>query len=253
MSILPKEILLVIFDFCDVLTKTILAFSSKTFECKTLTNDQIYKTAIQDGHLGILKWSTEFQLKNFTNTDSCICAASYGHLNVLEWLCEKENNRVLLHSGNRLCNAAATRGHFGVLKWLRGFRRIQESWIFDPNANVCEWDKDIMESITITGNLKVLQWCYSQGCELTYWICPIAAENGYLDVLKWAFGIQKKKQDTKWEALICSYAAKGGHLQVLKWARENGCEWDSWTSCYGAKARHLEVLKYCIRNECPWY
>ena len=34
---------------------------------------------------------------------------------------------------------------------------------------------------------------------------------------------------------ICSYAAQNGHLEILKWARENGCQWNSYTCSYAAE------------------
>ena len=51
-------------------------------------------------------------------------------------------------------------------------------------------------------------------------ICNIAAENGWLDLLKWArhssltFG-----NGCEWNSNVCSNAAENGHLEVLKWAR----------------------------------
>ena len=32
-----------------------------------------------------------------------------------------------------------------------------------------------------------------------------------------------------WNSDTCYHAANNGHLEVLKWARENGCDWDPYT------------------------
>jgi hypothetical protein len=64
-------------------------------------------------------------------------------------------------------------------------------------------------------------------------VCDIAAENGWLDLLKWA-----RYYNYSWSSYTCSSAARNGHLyifilnEVLKWAKINGCTWDSYTcSC----------------------
>ena len=42
---------------------------------------------------------------------------------------------------------------------------------------------------------------------------------------------------------ICRIAAENGWLDLLKWARQNGCNWDSNTCSNAAFNGHLEVLK----------
>ena len=78
-------------------------------------------------------------------------------------------------------------------------------------------------------------------------VCNIAAENGWIDLLKWA---RKPENNCYWGSNTCSDAAKNGHLEVLKWARQNGCEWDSYTCSYAAENGHLEVLKWTKQNGC---
>ena len=38
-------------------------------------------------------------------------------------------------------------------------------------------------------------------------------------------------------------AAENGHLEVLKWARANGCPWNEETCRAAASSGHLEMLK----------
>jgi len=42
---------------------------------------------------------------------------------------------------------------------------------------------------------------------------------------------------------LCHMIAENGHLEVLKWAHQNGCYWDKNTCCNAALNGHLEVLK----------
>ena len=41
------------------------------------------------------------------------------------------------------------------------------------------------------------------------YVCNIAAENGWLDLLKWA-----RKNGCDWNVLTCEHAAENGHLEV---------------------------------------
>lgn len=50
----------------------------------------------------------------------------------------------------------------------------------------------------------------------------------------------------------CTCAAENGHLEVLKWARANGCPWYEFTCAMAALDGHLKVLKWARANGCPW-
>src|SRR5271165_4484675 len=80
------------------------------------------------------------------------------------------------------------------------------------------------------GWLDLLKWAKQNGCDWNSSTCSIAAHNGHLEVLKWA-----RENGCKWNSLTCSNAAENGHLEVLKWARENGCDWNSYTCSYAAR------------------
>jgi hypothetical protein len=62
-------------------------------------------------------------------------------------------------------------------------------------------------------------------CEVAeYSICTMAAQQGYLEIVKWIkeympiiFSVSNK--------YLCYSAALGGKLELLKWARNNGCAW----------------------------
>jgi hypothetical protein len=56
----------------------------------------------------------------------------------------------------------------------------------------------------------------------------VAAQNGSLEVLKWAR-----------EPQVCANAAEGGHLEVLQWAREHDCPWDEDTCAAAADIREF--------------
>ena len=76
-------------------------------------------------------------------------------------------------------------------------------------------------------------------------VCNIAAENGWLDLLKWG-----RQNGCEWDSYVCSRAAENGNLEILKWARQNGCEWNSSVCMNAATNGHLEVLKWAKLNGC---
>ena len=108
-------------------------------------------------------------------------------------------------------------------------------------------------------------------------LCTIAAENGYLNILKWA-----RKNYYPWDEKTCTNAAKNGHLNILKWCRKNKCtvSWNITTrneaiftdnfkilnlecndicpprnnnTCTEAsKNGHLKILKWARNNGCSW-
>ena len=47
---------------------------------------------------------------------------------------------------------------------------------------------------------------------------------------------------------ICNYSAENGFLDLLKWARKNECPWDEHTCSFAAYSGHLEMLKYLHEN-----
>ena len=46
------------------------------------------------------------------------------------------------------------------------------------------------------------------------------------------------------------FAAENGHLEVLKWARAKGCPWDDNTCAWAALNGHFEVLEWAEANGC---
>ena len=73
-------------------------------------------------------------------------------------------------------------------------------------------------TVTFSNSLSCVFFQPARQGEWNSWTCNYAAENGYLDVVKWA-----RENGSKWDLDVCTYAALNGHLDVLKWARENGC------------------------------
>ena len=78
-------------------------------------------------------------------------------------------------------------------------------------------------------------------------LCKYAAENGYLDCLKYA-----NENGCQWNKYTCRNAAKNGHIECLKYAYENSYPWDKKTCKHAALNGYLNCLKYAHENGCPW-
>ena len=115
------------------------------------------------------------------------------------------------------------------------------------NGCPLRWKKHICILAADNGHLEILKWARSEGCQWSKWICWLAAGKGHLETLKWA--ISEGCQLDKW---ICIYAACNGHLETLKWARSQGCPWDEQVCSYAASNGHLETLKWARSQGCPW-
>ena len=77
-------------------------------------------------------------------------------------------------------------------------------------------------------------------------VCAAAANNGYLNILKWA-----RENECPWDETTCSWAASSGQFQTLKWAKDNGCPWNEDTITEALKQGHWNVAIWAIDNGCP--
>lgn len=165
-----------------------------------------------------------------------VCARN-GYWSLLRWshgsllIGDSGHATVKTHFTDRVCSSAARGGHLEVLQWLRSIG--------------CPWDSYTCSSAANGGHLDVLTWARENGCpwnastlcrahhfELFKWAmvheCPrseqayyMAAQKGYLDILKWVdLSGPRGNAASVW-------AAKGGQIEVLKWGCDNGWEVDA--------------------------
>ena len=165
------------------------------------------------------------------------CAIFNGNLDVLVRVMTKTVRAwIRLHRHIHFCNVAAKGGQLKVLQWLRS-----------EAGGKFRWDSDTCKIAAENGHLDVLKYAHQNGCPWNKYTCAYAASKGRLEVLKWA-----RQNGCKWDAEIYANAAENGHLEVLKWAHQNGCPWNTWTCSRAAANGHFEVLKWLHQNECPW-
>lgn len=101
--------------------------------------------------------------------------------------------------------------------------------------------------------VALLEWMRSIGYMWNEYTCAYAAENGYLEVLKYLFA-----KGCSWNITVGHSAARYGQLDVLKWLFENrfsnekGISFDTHTPTYAAEGGHVEVVELLWGINCPW-
>jgi hypothetical protein len=162
-----------------------------------------------------------------------------GHLKLLQWShSQKPLNEISIYYD--ICNYATSYGHFEILKWARSL---------EPPS---PWDSLTCYFAAGRGDLKMLQWLRTHGCEINVSNCDESAiHRGQLEVLQW---LHPLGPPTTWTSSACSSIARYGHLEILKWARsgETPTPWDKWTCINAAMNGHLEILKWARSMEAPW-
>ena len=156
----------------------------------------------------------------------------------------------LLRIRDHVALAGVNRSCRGALKEVKAVR-----WLMGQGE---EWEKvrlgpsiarryAVCAKAAQDGRLEVLKWARARGCEWNAKTCECAARCGHLEVLQWA-----RENGCEWDKWTCALAAKGGLLEVLRWARENGCEWNALTCALAAQGGHLRVLRWARENGCEW-
>ena len=111
----------------------------------------------------------------------------------------------------------------------------------DKNKRVME--SDICIRAAENGHVEILKWAISNGYEFDEAIqeacCAFASLNGHLEILKWIRPYIKKTQITN--SQVCENAALNGHFEVLKWAKDNGyCVSGNFNMCLCAAGNGQE-------------
>lgn len=247
---------------------------------KKLTNKIFYKYGFE--------WLIPIQIKQkqFANL------AFYGHLKLLQ-LIHAKNPNLKLHIG--ICIAAAKNDHINIIKWASANGvKIKSSKIcveFAKNKNLeaiiemrklgCNFDEDICNCTALTNDYDLLQDLIKIGCPLRYGFIDIAAKNGHLKLIQFAFAIgftpvsyvafenalvYKHYDVFIWMCendcrttrrfpmdLLFKTLAKRNELTTLKWAHEFFPQHNKTNRVVheAYKKKHFELLVWAIENMIP--
>lgn len=181
----------------------------------------------------------------------CEDAAYGGHLALLRWALDAGHQP---RNVDEVLRGAARAGNLALVQWLFA------------NVGGVEWTQPCLEAAVQSGNIELVAWVIATGGVLVD-ICGIALHHGHLDLARWA------KLAHPWRRLSasahrtpCLAAAEQGRLDVLRWAREQGCNcWGrpknsaeegrrpslAWAGCYRAiYGGYFELARWAWAQGC---
>jgi len=244
--------------------------------------------ASSNGHLDVIKWL--MNQKSFHQKDiaqGINSAGKHGNLELVEWLWNKNGEVSTYH----LLDGAAIQGHFKIVEWLEnntkcGFSKFAiDCAAGNGHLDVIKFllsNKNkgftylAVENAAERGHLKVLEFLYDiserQGMQMqrqAQGALDKAAENGFLDALKWLHsrnfqGCTSAAMDrsaaagfldmVEWlhynrseggTCMAMDCAAKNGHFAVLLWLHQNrseGCSYEAMD--FAAENGHLHIVEW---------
>ena len=135
------------------------------------------------------------------------------------------------------CAQVAGTNKLELLKWLR-------------EVIHCEWDKKTITVAALIGNLKMLKYCFSNGCPCDEGeSCKHAARKGHLDCVRFLFDKVKPSRETEKEVAI--QATGNGRLEIVKYFVEERNITDAVKILLVAAAAwhgQLDCLKYLLEE-----
>ena len=194
--------------------------------------------AIRHGHLGLLHWARGAGCMFHQDTYSA--AVERGGPELLDWMRDRVAVRWRDDMAVRVGEYAAYLGRVDLVTWSveRGFR---------------DWRRLAREAAA-GGRPEVLVWLQERGHPLWdpadwyYTVCDVAARAGKLETLRYL-----RDAGAPWTERTCRHAAENGHLDVLRWARaaDPPCPWTSMTVYEAIENNQTATLEWAIAHGAP--
>jgi hypothetical protein len=182
---------------------------------------------IQNDNFPLLLWAVEQHYPLLTS-QVCSEVAAVGNIKMMEWALQKG------FKPNKLsCLRAAEKGHIAMIEFLR--------------QHGTPWDEFTTNMALERGHIPMLQWLFEHHAVFnSKKVYAIPAENGNLQVLKWARdnGFTMTENDS-------AAAANGGQLECLQFLHRNGCPWSEMVPKNAINGKHFSLVEWALENECP--
>lgn len=228
-------------ELCRDLVETIFSFSTD-FELTLynmacgeegpLAKEVLCEEAARRNNLSILKYLIEDKIPVTEVTVAQL--VKHGNLEELKWLKEKINkgecNFVVLSCNHNLVCNYASK--FGQLDCLE--------WLLENGYSFCEKDAILAAE---GGFLEILKLLHTRGLKLDFQVMEAAAKGGSVEVVE--FLLSKNCPKSGYECLHCAHR---GHLPLLKYFVSRGWRVNSNTFCQGSL--HVEVMEYLSKLGC---
>ena len=186
-------------------------------------------------------------------------AAVVGHLDILKAFkarADKYPDDEVWHpKWDDVREAAFLKGNDEIFEWVLAHGTCEQDMRTFLQIHS---DRSNTESLVLMGRLEMLQW-YMARLEVenlphivnhTKNNCIYvkrAAENGYLEMLKWMV-----ENGFKFAADALTEAAAGGHLECVVYLRERGCNMTPTVSKVTVNRAQIHVLRWAIENGCKY-
>lgn len=251
MSILPLELLLLVFD--KVNHKDLMTYA-KYFEfakiClkKKMKNEKIsLRIASQCGSIYVLE--KLFDKNKYYHEIYCLAddAAENGQLTTLKWLTDKD---ILPTQSVR--NLTAYNGHIEVLVWLDKYYPVKYSsqWSIAMYFAIQAKHLNIVKYFTL--KLKEVFTTRESRCIVYRRILKEACEYGSLKIIKWVLSkeypknLEHNEYNDRPNAM--DLAVKNGHIDVIEYLHIKGFKPSFFAVMYAAKNNHLPILIWLYKN-----
>ncbi len=172
----------------------------------------------------------------------CVSVHVCSSISTLEWAWnnipwgEKDGEGNVLDQALFCVQVAAT-NKLEFLKWAREVKQ-------------CEWDEWTITVAAAIGNLEMLKYCFSNGCQYDEEVsCKRAAKGGHLDCVRFLFDKVKPSRDTEEDA--AHQAAGHGRINILKYLiEERKIFYAVKLDCVATATRFgkLDCLKYLVEE-----
>jgi len=184
----------------------------------------------------VLKYAGIDESEIFWYISDCLSISTLEYAwNNINWGEELDDGTVADQAS--FCSRVARTNKLELLKWAREEKK-------------CEWDERTINLATYVDNLEMLKYCFANGGpydETT--ACPVAAQEGHLDCLRFLFAKVKPWRET--EKVTARIAAECGQLDILKYFVEERKVPDyEKAECvlHSVFAGHLDCLKYLVEE-----
>jgi hypothetical protein len=171
----------------------------------------------------------------------------------------------LIQCDSHVLNGAARSGNLTKLMWLYTEQHCERDRDEDlsmyaamgGSIAVLDWLKQ--QGVTLTGlasdaaaeygHMHVLQYLHAEGCEKGPNVCYLAAENGDLGTLKWAFEHDYSRGGNP----VDESAAASSNTEMMTWLiQQPGVQLTAGTMAAAAWSGNLAMCELLHENECPW-
>jgi hypothetical protein len=186
------------------------------------------------GYLGIIKWVVGNSIKKIAHKyllgkqypgsyddldlmwHVSRTAARYGHLDLVKWTCENSSNLI-----RHVCMNAADRGQLHIVRWACAQKDKLGNTICKMHEARC-MRHEVANIAAFNGNLEMLKWAYdTSNHNIRMNDCAIAAtRQSHLKILQWMVTIGYNFDRSVYQTVLFY-----DQMKILMWMKDQHSDW----------------------------